>query len=161
MASKTRNTAAEATVTGVGSLTERITAELESYLLLRGKVNQDVNPQVWWKTHSTEFKPLSRYWRAHGAFPATSTHSERVYNIEGLVVTPSRLIVIVMLLTLTSGKIIFRKSLDPSRSGHLCACRDYLMQRQQKEAFRLCKHCQQPPGIGCSYVISCRKHNHG
>ena len=111
------------------------------FLLLRGTVNPDQNPQAWWKQHCLEFPLLARYWRAHCAFPATSTHSERVYNIEGLVVTSSR------------------KRLDPDRSGHLCACRDYLLQRQVKEAFRLCKQCPQPPHSSCCYTITCKKHN--
>ena len=91
-----------------GSLRERIKEELDRYclilfisilkcchvrfLMLRGCVDHNSNPQLWWREHSQEYPLLSRYYRGHCAFPATSTASERVFNVEGLVVSNSRYI---------------------------------------------------------------------
>jgi hypothetical protein len=52
----------------------------------------NVDPQAWWRQHAAEFPLLARYYRAHCAFQATSTASERVYNVEGLVFTKHRLV---------------------------------------------------------------------
>ena len=50
----------------------------------------DSNPQAWWREHSSEFPLFARFYRGHCAFQATSTASERVFNVEGLVFTPFR-----------------------------------------------------------------------
>ena len=123
------------------SFIQRLEKELDKFLSLRGSVDHKSNPLNWWKEHSTEYPLLSRYYRAHCAFPATSTNSERIYNIESLVVTSDR------------------KRLIPSRVAGLCEARDYLLQRQQTSAFRLCKKCPQPPSSGAAYIICCKKHN--
>ena len=124
-----------------GSLKQRLKAELAKLLELRGTVDHKTNPQHWWKEHCSEYPLLGRYYRGHCAFPATSTNAERVFNMESLVVTPSR------------------KNLLPSRVADLCESRDYLLQRQKTSAFRICKKCPQPPSSAASYVICCKKHN--
>ena len=123
------------------SFQQKLEKELNKFLSLRGSVDHKSNPLNWWRQHSTEYPLLSRYYRAHCAFPATSTNSERIYNIESLVVTSDR------------------KKLLPGRVAGLCEARDYLLQRQQTSAFRLCKKCPQPPSPGASYIICCKKHN--
>lgn len=124
-----------------GSFKERLRKELDKYLLLRGSVEHKSNPLHWWREHCTEYPLLSRYYRAHCAFPATSTNSERIYNMESLLVSSDR------------------KSLLPSRVAGLCETRDYLLQRQQTQAYRLCKKCPQPPSTEASYILCCKKHN--
>lgn len=126
---------------GGGSFKERLRKELDKYLSLRGSVEHKSSPLNWWREHCIEYPLLSRYYRAHCAFPATSTNSERIYNMESLLVSSDR------------------KRLLPSRVSGLCETRDYLMQRQQTKAFRLCKKCPQPPSSEASYILCCRKHN--
>ena len=56
----------------------------------RDVIAMAVDLVTWWREHATEFPLLARYYRAHCAFQATSTASERVYNVEGLVFTKFR-----------------------------------------------------------------------
>jgi len=90
---------------GVGHK-EKIKLEMDRFLSLRGTVAYDSNPQAWWREHSSEFPLLARFYRGHCAFQATSTASERVFNVEGLVFTP------------------FRKMLDPELGNHLIRTRN-------------------------------------
>jgi hypothetical protein len=66
--------------------------EMAKFLSLRDFIKWNVDPQAWWREHAAEFPLLARYYRAHCAFQATSTASERVYNVEGLVFTKHRLV---------------------------------------------------------------------
>ena len=75
---------------GTWSVKERVKDEVEKFLALRGSVNCEVDPQLWWREHSGEFVHLCKFYRAQCAFPATSTASERIFNLEGLVVTKYR-----------------------------------------------------------------------
>ena len=63
------------------------------FLQLRGTVPTSSNPQSWWREHASEFVLLSWFYRAHSAFQATSTASERVFNVEGLIFTESRWVI--------------------------------------------------------------------
>ena len=60
------------------SFKQKLEKELNKFLSLRGSVDHKSNPLNWWKQHNTEYPLLSRYYRAHCAFPATSTNSERI-----------------------------------------------------------------------------------
>ena len=101
------------------------------------------NPNAWWRAHHTEFLLLSKYWIALCAFPATSTSAERVFNMDGLVLSPSR------------------KSLNPERTGDMIICKDYWLSRAEgvDDGFKLCSKCPKPPSPEACYKISCAKHN--
>ena len=73
-----------------GSFKDRMEKEKNRFRSLRGTVKPGHNPQIWWREHAADFPLLARYFRAHSAFQATSTASERVYNVEGLVFTKQR-----------------------------------------------------------------------
>ena len=126
------------------SIKQRLEAELSRFLNQgSGTVEPNENPNAWWRVHHTEFPLLSKYWIALCAFPATSTSAERVFNMDGLVLTPCR------------------KSLDPERTGDLIICRDYWLSRAEgvDERFKLCSQCPKPPSPEACYKISCAKHN--
>ena len=124
-------------VSVVTTLKERIKAEVTRFLTYRGSVDDRANPQLWWLENEKQFKLLAKVYRAQCAFPATSTPSERVFNMEGLVVTK------------------FRKSLDPDRAANLVISQDFLRKRQDKEMFRLCRKCTTQQ----CYVACCKIHN--
>ena len=129
-------------VTRPQTLKQRLETELSKFLKHRGSVGPKENPNAWWRAHHTEFPLLSKYWIAMCAFPATSTSAERVFNMDGLVLSPSR------------------KRLDPDRTGDIVICRDYWMSREgMDERFSLCSKCPQPPSPEACYKISCSKHN--
>ena len=129
-------------VAGPRTLKQRLEDELAKFLEHRGSVGPKENPNAWWRVHHTEFPLLSKYWMAMCAFPATSTSAERVFNMDGLVLSPSR------------------KKLDPDRTGDMVICRDYWMSREgMDERFSLCSKCAQPPSPEACYKISCFKHN--
>ena len=69
------------------------------------------------------------------AFPATSTSSERVFSMDGLVLVPKR------------------KRLDVDRTENLIICRDYWMSRSEEESYKLCEKCPQPPSKEARYKI--------
>ena len=77
-----------------GSIAEtfntKIGRELDRFLVLSGTVDINMNPMDWWRNHALEFPLLARYWRAYSSFPTTSASSERVFNVDGLVLTSSR-----------------------------------------------------------------------
>ena len=53
---------------------------------VRGDVPMDMNPSAWFRMHHKDFTLLTLFFKAHGAFPATSTSAERVFNMDGLVI---------------------------------------------------------------------------
>jgi hypothetical protein len=72
------------------SILAMVTEEKLKLVELRNTVALNTNPQTWWKEHQLEFPLLARYYRAYCAFQATSTASERVYNVEALVFSRQR-----------------------------------------------------------------------
>jgi len=123
-------------------LKEKIKAELTRYLQFRGSLDAKENPNTWWRTHHTQFPILKMFWLAHCAFPATSASAERVFNMDGLILSPCR------------------RSLDPERTGDMILCRDYWLSREgAEEGFQLCPECPNVPNQGACYKISCPKHN--
>ena len=123
------------------TMLDRVTGEFRRFVLHREKVVCNINPQKWWAEHELEFPLLSRFYRAHCAFQSTSTSSERVFSAENLIVSDSR------------------KSLCPERAESLLITRDYLIRRQNNDAYRLCEKCPLPPSKNASYVINCGRHN--
>ena len=129
-------------VTRPQTFKQRLETELSKFLKHRGSVGPKENPNAWWRDHHTEFPLLSKYWISKCAFPATATSAEQVFNMDGLVLSPSR------------------KRLDPDRTGDMVICRDYWMSREgMDERFSLCSKCPQPPSPEACYKISCSKHN--
>ena len=122
------------------SLKEKIQAELEGFLKYRGCLEIKDNPCNWWRLNHLKFPLLAQYFKAHCAFPATSTSSERVFSMDGLVLVPKRI------------------SLNVDRTENLIICRDYWMSRSEGESYKLCEKCPQPPSKEARYKISCSKH---
>ena len=85
------------------------------------------------------FPLLARYFKAHSSFQATSTASERVFSVDKRVFDEKR------------------RSLDPERGKGLVFLQEYLNKRFNKDSFRLCSECPQPPHTGVKYKISCAK----
>ena len=71
---------------------EKIEKEFTELLNLKftGLPDTNSNPSNWWKDNHKKFPLLSKFWKAHSSFPATSTASERVFNVDGLVISPLR-----------------------------------------------------------------------
>ena len=84
---------------------------------------------------------MALYFGANSSFQATSTPSERVFNIDGLVMTKQR------------------KNMNVDRHGKLVILQDYLKKRVNHEEFRLCPQCPQPPSFDAAYKVSCSRHN--
>ena len=109
-------------------LKEKIKAELARFLPFVGSVGPKENPNTWWRANYTQFTLLKMFRLAHSEFPATSASAERVFNMDGLVLTPSR------------------RSLDPERTGDMILCRDYWLSREgANQSFELCHQCPLPP----------------
>ena len=70
-----------------------------------------------------------------------SVASERVFNIDGLIMTKQR------------------KCIDAQRGEELVIAQDYLKKRVNKESYRLCTKCPQPPNLSASYKVTCALHN--
>lgn len=69
---------------------ERLGRELERFFKWRGTVPLDENPNSWWRKNHDDYPLLAKFWMAHSSFPATSTSSERVFNMDGLILVPRR-----------------------------------------------------------------------
>jgi hypothetical protein len=69
---------------------ECISIKICRFLKLRGTVPVFENPNIWWRFHHADFPLLARFWIAHSSFPATSASSERVFNMDGLILVPRR-----------------------------------------------------------------------
>ena len=104
LAAKQINATASPVVANV-PLKEKLRAELSKYVILvfvvflyhlyrileyRSTVGPKENPNAWWRVHHSQFPLLRKFWLALSAFPATSTSAERVFNMDGLVLSPNR-----------------------------------------------------------------------
>ena len=72
---------------------EKLEKEVKELLSLSAKglmPDIDTNPSTWHKDHQKKFPLLSKFWKAYSSFPATSTAAERVFNVDGLVISPRR-----------------------------------------------------------------------
>ena len=74
------------------SFEDKIEKEFEEFLSLvtKGIPDIDTNPSTWYRDNHKKFPLLSKFWKAYSSFPATSTASERVFNIDGLVISLRR-----------------------------------------------------------------------
>ena len=84
---------------------------------------------------------MAQYFGENASFQATSTSSESVVNVDGLVMTKQR------------------KNMNVERHGKLVILQDYLKKRVNHEEFRLCPQCPQPPSFDAAYKVSCSRHN--
>ena len=123
------------------SFKDKVKEEYDRILILGGSLGVKENPNDWWRIHSEQFPNLSKFWLANCPFPATSTSSERVFSMDGLIMIDSR------------------KSLTAENSKSLILCRDFWLSRSNQSAYRLCEKCPKPPSSDASYVITCSKHN--
>jgi hypothetical protein len=53
---------------------------------------------------------------------------------------------------------IFRKKLDSELGSNMIQARDFVIKRQNTQAYRLCDKCPQPPSNEARYVINCSEH---
>ena len=58
--------------------------------LIETEIANDMDPQMWWKAKRFNFPNVARVARKWLSVPATSTPSERVFSICGLVDSPKR-----------------------------------------------------------------------
>ena len=77
---------------GSSSFEDKIEKEFEEFLSLvtKGIPDIDTNPSTWYRDNHKKFPLLSKFWKAYSSFPATSTASERVFNVDGLVISLRR-----------------------------------------------------------------------
>ena len=139
------------------SLKEKLSRELSKYLLLRGALDMSDNPCGWWRENHKLFPLLAMFWRAHCAFPATFTSSERAFSMNGLILDPKRYFIPCCFVPLIC--ILFRMRLTADRTGNMTVCRDYWMSRTATDSYRICDKCPNPPSTSACYKISCSKHN--
>ena len=125
----------------------------------RGTIGPNENPNAWWRVYHSQFPLLRKFWLALSAFPATSTSAERVFNMDGLVLSPNRQ----QLLTAKLQEYNIydsRRSLDPERTSDMVICRDFWLSRDgADDRFQLCPRCPPFPSPEACYRISCSKHN--
>ena len=125
--------------------------------MLRGTVDASDNPCVWWRKNEKLSPLLARFFKATCPFPATSTSSERAFNMDGLIITPTRYCIDYHPLVI-SYVMFYRQALDPDRTGNMIVSRDYWMSRSETESFSLCDKCPPLPSTSACYKISCSKH---
>ena len=86
-------------------------------------LGEDCDVMEFWRIHQEQFPLLATFFRAYSSFQTTSVASERVFNIDGLVMTK------------------LRKNMDPERGESMVVSQDFLKRRVNKEEFRLCPKC--------------------
>ena len=72
------------------TLRAKVKHEVSKFLKQKGTLGITENPNSWWRLYHKDFPLLSTFWKAHSAFPATSTSSERAYSMQGLILTKCR-----------------------------------------------------------------------
>ena len=60
---------------------------LELILKCVAEVQPNINPMTWFKDNTKDYPILSRFWLAYSSFPETSCNAERVFNLDGLIIT--------------------------------------------------------------------------
>ena len=72
------------------SFKEMFDKEMSNLLKCVAEVQPNINPMTWFKENTKDYPILSRFWLAYSSFPATSCNAERVFNLDGLIVTNLR-----------------------------------------------------------------------
>ena len=75
---------------GGESLKDRIRSEVMKLKEHTVEVNSSTDPMQWFKSNKEKFPLTTRFWLAHSSFPATSCSAERVFNVDGLILTDFR-----------------------------------------------------------------------
>ena len=60
---------------------------LELILKYVAEVQSNFNPMTWFEDNTKDYPILSRFWLAYSSFPETSCNAERVFNLDGLIIT--------------------------------------------------------------------------
>ena len=74
------------------SLKDRIMKELDKLFEQMVNVTVKTDVMAWYREHSKEFPLLTKYWQPYSSFPATSCSAERVFNVDGCIITNNRYI---------------------------------------------------------------------
>ena len=122
------------------STNDQLLEEINKLLSFTQHVTVKTDVLKWCKEKSSLFPLISKYWLSYMAFSATSCNAERVFNIDGLILTNQR------------------KSLNPETTQRLIVCHDYWISKEPAEMFQLCPKCPQPPNINACYQTCCDKH---
>ena len=72
------------------SLKDKIQAEVKFLLKAMKDFKSDKNVMVWYRENCSKVPLIAKFWRAYSAFPATSCGAERVFNVDGLIITDHR-----------------------------------------------------------------------
>ena len=72
------------------SLKERVEKELDKLFEKMSSVTVKTDVMAWYRENSKDFPLLTKYWRPYSSFPATSCSAERVFNVDGRIITDTR-----------------------------------------------------------------------
>ena len=72
------------------TLKDRVKKELDKLYEEMGNVTVKTDVMAWYREHSKEFPLLTKYWKPYSSFPATSCSAERVFNVDGCIITNTR-----------------------------------------------------------------------
>ena len=73
------------------TLKDKIKEEIKFLLKAMKKFESDQNVMTWYRENCSSVPLLAKFWRAYSSFPATSCGAERVFNVDGLIITDLRL----------------------------------------------------------------------
>ena len=72
------------------SLKDRVQKELDKLFEQMSVVTVKTDAMAWYRDNSKEFPLLTKYWQPYSSFPATSCSAERVFNVDGCIITDTR-----------------------------------------------------------------------
>ena len=72
------------------SLKDRVQKELDRLFKQMSSVTVKTDVMAWYRENNKEFPLLTKYWRPYSSFPATSCSAERVFNVDGCIITDNR-----------------------------------------------------------------------
>ena len=72
------------------SLKDRVQKELDRLFEQMSSVTVKTDVMAWYRENNKEFPLLTKYWRPYSSFPATSCSAERVFNVDGCIITDNR-----------------------------------------------------------------------
>ena len=82
------------------SLKDRIKKELDKLYEQMVNVTVKTDVMAWYRDHAKEFPLLTKYWHPYSSFPATSCSAERVFNVDGCIITNTRCVQALILIIL-------------------------------------------------------------
>ena len=72
------------------SLKDRVQKELDKLFEQMSSVTVKTDVMAWYREKCKEFPLLTKYWQPYSSFPATSCSAERVFNVDGCIITDNR-----------------------------------------------------------------------